>query len=348
MTGNDGKETCLVTGGGGFIGSHTVIELHNAGYNVIILDNLCNSNEECIRRVNEICGAKFPFHKVDLCNKADVADVFEQHKIDHVIHFAGLKAVGESCELPLLYYHNNLAGTMNLLQVMSDKKVYNLIFSSSATVYGDAQRLPVDESHPTGSCTNPYGKTKYFIEEILKDLSKAIKEFNIVSLRYFNPVGAHKSGRIGEDPQGPPNNLMPYISQVAVGKRPFLSVYGNDYDTKDGTGVRDYIHVVDLALGHIASLNMVKKNCGYKVYNLGTGNGYSVLELVEAMKKATGKEIPHKIVERREGDTGTVYADAKLALEELNWKAERGIEEMCEDVWRWQSNNPNGFHDHQS
>lgn len=346
MNGNSDKETCLVTGGGGFIGSHTVIELHNAGYNVIILDNLCNSSRECVRRVEEICKVKFLFYHVNLLNKEEVAEVFQKNKIDYVIHFAALKAVGESCALPLMYYQNNLTGAMNLLEVMNENKVYNLIFSSSATVYGDPKKLPVDENQPVGfGITNPYGKTKYFIEEILKDLSKSCKDFNIVSLRYFNPVGAHKSGTIGENPKGPPNNLMPYISQVAVGKRPFLSVYGNDYDTKDGTGVRDYIHVVDLALGHIASLNMVKKKCGYKVYNLGTGIGYSVLDLVNAMTKACGKEITYKIVARREGDIATNYADPKLAFEELNWKAERGLDEMCEDVWRWQSNNPNGFED---
>jgi UDP-glucose 4-epimerase len=270
-------------------------------------------------------------------------NVFRKHKFHHVIHFAGLKAVGESCQKPLLYYQNNLIGTMNLLEVMKEFGVFNIVFSSSATVYGEPSYLPLDEKHPVGGCTNPYGKTKYFIEEIMSDITKAEDDWNVVLLRYFNPVGSHKSGLIGEDPQGPPNNLMPYVAQVAVGRREKLSVFGDDYKTPDGTGVRDYIHVVDLALGHVAALKKLKENCGCKVYNLGTGVGYSVLDMVKAFEKASGRPIPYQIVGRRAGDVASVYAATELAAEELGWKAARGLEEMCEDLWRWQSMNPKGY-----
>lgn len=291
----------------------------------------------------KITGKKSTFCKVDLLDKADLDKVFRsQGPFDAVIHFAGLKAVGESTAIPLKYYHTNITGTVHLLECMKEHGCKNIVFSSSATVYGLPQYLPLNESHPL-SATNPYGKTKLYIEEILRDLAAAEPDWNIVLLRYFNPIGAHKSGMIGEDPQGIPNNLMPYISQVAVGRRPALGVFGNDYDTKDGTGVRDYIHVVDLALGHVAALDRLRDKCGCVVYNLGTGNGYSVLEMVEAMKKASQRDIPYEIKPRRPGDVGTVYADPKLAREELKWSAKRGLDEMCEDVWRWQSNNPNGY-----
>ncbi|EDO49922.1 predicted protein [Nematostella vectensis] len=333
----------LVTGGAGYIGSHCVVEILNAGYEVVIIDNLSNSDAECVRRVEEISGKKVPFFIEDLLNKEALDDIFKKHKFNGVLHFAGLKAVGESVQIPLRYYHNNLTGTLHLLECMKKHGVHNLVFSSSATVYGDPQFLPITESHPAGGCTNPYGKTKYFIEEMLKDLCYAEKEFNIVSLRYFNPVGAHKSGKIGEDPKDIPNNLLPYITQVAVGKRPHLNVFGKDYDTPDGTGVRDYIHVVDLAMGHVAALKKVEEKCGWKVYNLGTGRGYSVLEMVKAVEKASGKEIPYKFTDRRAGDIASCYADPSLAAKELNWKATRAQNEMCEDSWRWQANNPNGY-----
>ncbi|CAH1774826.1 unnamed protein product, partial [Owenia fusiformis] len=300
-------------------------------------------SRESIKRVEEITGQSITFYRVDLLDRPSLEDVFNNHNFSSVIHFAGLKAVGESCVLPLSYYKNNIEGTITLLEVMKKFGVKNLVFSSSATVYGEPQYLPLDEKHPVGGATNPYGKTKYFIEEIIKDLCTAEPEWNAVLLRYFNPVGAHKSGKIGEDPQGPPNNLMPYIAQVAVGRRPQLSVYGNCYDTKDGTGVRDYIHVVDLSLGHVAALRKLDEKCGCKVYNLGTGVGYSVLDMVQAFEKASGKEIPYKITDPRPGDVATVYACPKTASEELQWTATRGLTEMCEDVWRWQSSNPRGF-----
>ncbi|XP_033737485.1 UDP-glucose 4-epimerase-like [Pecten maximus] len=333
----------LVTGGAGFVGSHSVVELVAAGYSVVALDNLVNASMESMKRVEAITGKVIPAYTVDLLDKEALRDLFKKHKFTSVIHFAGLKAVGESCELPLLYYKTNVGGTMNLLEVMKENNLKNLIFSSSATVYGTPQYLPLDEKHPVGGCTNPYGKTKFFIEEILRDLSTSDPTWNIVLLRYFNPVGAHKSGTIGEDPQGPPNNLMPYIAQTAVGKRKELSVYGSDYDTPDGTGVRDYIHVVDLALGHVAAQKKLEENCGCKLYNLGTGNGLSVLDMVKAFEKASGKKVPHKICPRRPGDVGSCYANAELAEKELGWKATRGLDEMCEDLWRWQSQNPNGF-----
>jgi len=333
----------LVTGGAGYIGSHTVIEIIKAGYSAVVVDNLCNSSFESITRVEKIAGQKIPFYKVDLLNNAALRDVFAKHNFSAVMHFAGLKAVGESCQKPLKYYKNNIEGTVSLLEVMKEFNVHNIIFSSSATVYGNPQRLPLDEVHPVGACTNAYGRTKYFIEEIIRDLCAAETTWNAVLLRYFNPVGAHKSGLIGEDPQGPPNNLMPYVAQVAIGRRPVLTVYGNDYDTPDGTGVRDYIHVVDLALGHVAALKAIAANCHCKAYNLGTGNGYSVLDMVKAFEAASGKKVTYEISARRPGDVATVYADATLAEKELGWKAYMGLEEMCEDLWRWQSINPNGF-----
>lgn len=335
--------TILVTGGAGYVGTHTVIELIDAGYDVIVVDNLVNANMESIQRVNQITGKTVTIYSVDLLDKDGLRNVFSKHQISCVMHFAGLKAVGESCSLPLFYYKNNIGGTVNLLEVMKEFKVYNMIFSSSATVYGTPVYLPIDEKHPVGGCTNPYGKTKYFIEEILKDIWTAEKQWNVILLRYFNPVGAHISGKIGEDPQGIPNNLMPYISQVAVGRLKELTVYGDDYDTKDGTGVRDYIHVVDLAQGHVAALKHLEKECGCKVYNLGTGTGYSVIEMAKAFEKVSGKPVPYKIAGRRPGDVASCYADASLAEKELGWKAKLDLARMCEDLWRWQSNNPTGL-----
>lgn len=333
----------LVTGGAGYIGSHTTVEVINAGHKAVVIDNLCNSSLESVKRVEEITGVKVDFHKVDLCDKAALEEIFKKYKFDYVMHFAGLKAVGESCSKPLMYYQNNLIATMNLIEVMRNNSVYDIVFSSSATVYGLPEKLPLDEDHKVGGCTNPYGKTKYFLEEILADVAEADKNWNVALLRYFNPVGSHKSGKIGEDPQGPPNNLMPYVAQVAVGRRPHLNVFGNDYDTPDGTGVRDYIHVVDLALGHVAALKKLDEKCGCKVYNLGTGNGYSVLDMVKSFEKASGKEVPYKFAPRRAGDVASVYADPALATKELGWTAKRGLDEMCEDLWRWQSNNPHGY-----
>lgn len=343
------EKLVLVTGGAGYIGSHTVVEVLSGGYDVVVVDNLFNSSEESIRRVEAIAGKPVTFYKVDLLDKPLLENVFQKHKFCAVLHFAGLKAVGESVRIPLEYYNNNIQGTIHLLECMEKHDVKNIVFSSSATVYGDPQYLPIDEKHPAGRCTNPYGKTKYFIEEILRDVVISKKDWNVLSLRYFNPVGSHKSGNIGEDPQGIPNNLMPYITQVAVGRRSHLNVFGNDYETPDGTGVRDYIHVVDLALGHVAALNKILQgSCGYKVYNLGTGCGQSVLEMVKAVEKASGKKIHYKITERRAGDVASCYADPSLAEKELNWKTERSLEEMCEDSWRWQVQNPNGFQDRQS
>lgn len=338
----------LITGGAGYIGSHTVVEVLNAGYsNIVVVDNLCNSSQESIRRVEAITGKQVTFYNVDLLDKPSLENVFQKHKFYAVMHFAGLKAVGESVKIPLKYYNNNIQGTIHLFECMEKYNVKNIVFSSSATVYGDPQYLPLDENHPTGGCTNPYGKTKYFIEEILRDVVIAQKDWNVTILRYFNPVGSHKSGDIGEDPQGIPNNLMPYITQVAVGRRPHLNIFGNDYETPDGTGVRDYIHVVDLALGHVAALKkMIQDPCsGYKVYNLGTGHGQSVLEMVEAVSKASGKKILYKVTDRRAGDVASCYADPSLAEKELSWKTERSLEEMCEDSWRWQVKNPKGFQD---
>ncbi len=333
----------LVTGGAGFIGSHTVVELQEAGYDVVVLDNLCNSSMKSLERVEKITGKKVPFYRADILDRAALDRIFEAEKADAVIHFAGLKAVGESVEKPWEYYENNIAGTLILVDVMKKHGVKNIIFSSSATVYGNPAFIPITEECPKGQCTNPYGWTKSMLEQILSDIQKADSEWNVILLRYFNPIGAHKSGTIGENPSGIPNNLMPYITQVAVGKRERLGVFGNDYDTHDGTGVRDYIHVVDLARGHVKALDKIKENAGLKIYNLGTGVGYSVLDLVKNFEEATGVQIPYDIKPRRAGDIATCYADAQKAREELGWEAQYGIKEMCEDSWRWQKNNPNGY-----
>ncbi len=335
----------LVTGGAGYIGSHTVIELQNAGYDVIVCDNLCNSSKKSLERVEQITGKSVKFYLADILDADALTRIFEENTIDSVIHFAGLKAVGESVAKPWEYYNNNITGTLVLVDVMKKFGCKNIIFSSSATVYGDPAFIPITEECPKGQCTNPYGWTKSMLEQILTDIQKADKEWNVVLLRYFNPIGAHKSGLIGENPNGTPNNLMPYVTQVAVGKRPHLSVFGNDYDTHDGTGVRDYIHVVDLAKGHVAAVKKLEENAGLKLYNLGTGNGYSVLDIVKNFEAATGVKIPYVITERRPGDIATCYSNADLALKELGWKAENGIKEMCEDSWRWQKMNPNGFED---
>ena len=335
----------LVTGGVGFIGSHTVVELQNAGYDVVVLDNLCNANPKVLDRIEAITGRKVPFYKADIRDREALNEIFEKESIDSVIHFAGLKAVGESVQKPLEYYDNNIAGTLVLVDVMRQHGCKNIIFSSSATVYGDPAFVPITEECPKGVCTNPYGWTKSMLEQILSDIQKADNEWNVVLLRYFNPIGAHKSGTIGENPNGIPNNLMPYITQVAVGKREELGVFGDDYDTPDGTGVRDYIHVVDLALGHVKALKKMEEKAGLKIYNLGTGCGYSVLDVVHNFEKASGVKIPYSIKPRRAGDIATCYADAAKAKEELGWEAQYGILEMCEDSWRWQKNNPNGYDD---
>lgn len=333
----------LVTGGAGFIGSHTVVELQNAGYDVVVIDNLANSSEKSLERVEAITGKKVPFYKVDILDREGLNAVFDKENIDSCIHFAGLKAVGESVQKPWEYYQNNIAGTLTLVDVMRQHGVKNIIFSSSATVYGDPAQIPITEQCPKGQCTNPYGWTKSMLEQILSDIQKADNEWNVILLRYFNPIGAHKSGTIGENPNGIPNNLMPYITQVAVGKLKELGVFGNDYDTPDGTGVRDYIHVVDLAIGHVKALKKIEENAGLKIYNLGTGHGYSVLDIVKNFEEANHITIPYAIKDRRPGDIATCYADASLAREELGWEAQYGIKEMCEDSWRWQSSNPNGY-----
>ncbi len=336
----------LVTGGAGFIGSHTCVELLNAGYEIVIVDNLYNSSEKSLDRVKELTGKDFSFYPYDIRDKENMRKVFENHKIDACIHFAGLKAVGESCREPLMYYDNNIGGTLALCEVMAEFNCKKIVFSSSATVYGMNNVSPLKEDMKTGGTTNPYGTTKYMIEIILDDFHKADKDWAVTLLRYFNPIGAHKSGRIGENPNGIPNNLMPYITQVAIGKLPYLNVFGDDYNTPDGTGVRDYIHVVDLAIGHVKAVEKILKDePKVNVYNLGTGNGYSVLNIVNAFEKASGQKIEYKIVERRPGDLDVCYSDATKAYEELGWKAERDLLEMCEDSWRWQSNNPNGFDD---
>ena len=335
----------LVTGGVGFIGSHTVVELQNAGYDVVVLDNLCNANPKVLDRIEAITGKKVPFYKADIRDREALNEIFEKESIDSVIHFAGLKAVGESVQKPLEYYDNNISGTLVLVDVMRQHGCKNIIFSSSATVYGDPAFVPITEECPKGVCTNPYGWTKSMLEQILSDIQKADNEWNVVLLRYFNPIGAHKSGTIGENPNGIPNNLMPYITQVAVGKREELGVFGDDYDTPDGTGVRDYIHVVDLALGHVKALKKIEEKAGLKIYNLGTGCGYSVLDVVHNFEKASKVKIPYSIKPRRAGDIATCYADASKAKEELGWEAQYGILEMCEDSWRWQKNNPNGYDD---
>ncbi len=333
----------LVTGGAGYIGSHTCIELLNAGYDIVIVDNFYNSKREALNRIAELSGKSFAFYECDIRDKKGMTKVFQQEKIDAVIHFAGLKAVGESCQKPIEYYDNNIGGTLTLCEVMKENGCKKIVFSSSATVYGMNNVSPLKETMPTGGTTNPYGTTKYMIEIILADIFKSDNEWTISLLRYFNPIGAHKSGRIGEDPNGIPNNLMPFITQVAIGKRECLSVFGDDYDTPDGTGVRDYIHVVDLALGHVKALDKVLKCNGLDIFNLGTGVGYSVLDVVKAFEKASGVKINYKIVDRRPGDVAVCYSDPSKAYNELGWKAERGLEEMCEDSWRWQSTNPNGY-----
>lgn len=333
----------LVAGGAGYIGSHTCVELLNAGYEVVVVDNLYNSSEEALKRVEKITGKKVTFYQVDLLDKPALDQVFDEEKIDSVINFAGLKAVGESVRKPLEYYHNNITGTLNLCDVMRNHGVKNIIFSSSATVYGDPAFVPITEECPKGKITNPYGQTKGMLEQILTDLHVADPEWNVVLLRYFNPIGAHESGLIGEDPKGIPNNLVPYIAQVAVGKLERLGVFGNDYPTHDGTGVRDYIHVVDLAKGHVKALKKLKPGSGVSIYNLGTGNGYSVLDVLHAYEKACGKTLPYEIKERREGDIATCYCDASKAKDELGWVADKGIEDMCADSWRWQSTNPDGY-----
>lgn len=333
----------MLTGGAGYIGSHTCVQLLEEGHEVVIVDNLFNSKEMVIDRIEAISGLRPHFFNVDICDYEALLKVFAQHSIDAVIHFAGLKAVGESVEKPLLYYQNNVAGTITLCRAMEQAGVRNLVFSSSCTVYGDPERVPMTEDLPTGATTNPYGRSKYIIEKILMDLHAASPSMNIALLRYFNPVGAHLSGLIGEDPNGIPNNLMPFITQVAIGRRDHLSVFGNDYPTHDGTGVRDYIHVVDLADGHLKALEKLEQNPGLCIYNLGTGQGYSVLDVVKAFSEASGREIPYKIVARRSGDIACCYADPSKANNELGWKARRGLREMCVDSWNWQTRNPDGY-----
>ena len=333
----------LVTGGTGYIGSHTSIELLQAGYDIVIVDNFCNSKPEVLNRIEELSGKKPKFYEVDILDREGLNKVFDENNIEAVIHFAGLKAVGESVEKPIEYYENNISGTLVLCDVMRKHNVKKIVFSSSATVYGINNKVPFSEDMPTASATNPYGSTKLFIEQILSDIYVSDNEWSVALLRYFNPIGAHESGRIGEDPNGIPNNLMPYITQVAFGKRKELSVFGNDYDTHDGTWVRDYIHVVDLAKGHLKAVGKVLSSNGVEAYNLGTGIGYSVLDVVNSFEKASGQKVPYKIVERRAGDIATCYADATKALKELGWKAEKNLDDMCRDSWRWQKNNPNGY-----
>ena len=333
----------LVTGGAGYIGSHTCVELLTEGYDVVIVDNFYNSSEKVIGRINEITGKNVIFYKADIRNYDAMNSIFSKEKPDAVIHFAGLKSVGESVLKPLEYYENNICGTLNLCKVMRENACKNIIFSSSATVYGEPEFIPITEKCPKGICTNPYGWTKHMLEQILTDIHTSDPDWNVILLRYFNPIGAHKSGKIGEAPNGIPNNLLPYVAQVAVGKLEYVRVFGNDYDTPDGTGVRDYIHVVDLAKGHVNAVNKINGNPGVKIYNLGTGKGYSVLEVIKAFSKACGRDIPYKIVERRTGDIAICYSDASLAKKELNWEAKLGIDEMCADSWRWQIQNPNGY-----
>lgn len=335
-------QTILVTGGAGYIGTHTVIELLEAGHEVIVIDNLCNSKAIGLQRVEQLTGKRVPLVVADVRNKEALREIFRSHPISAVIHFAGLKAVGESVANPLLYYRNNLESGLTLVEVMQEFSVKKLVFSSSATVYGDPSALPITEAESIKP-TNPYGQTKAMFEQILRDIGHADPEWAIALLRYFNPVGAHESGQIGENPNGVPNNLMPYVAEVATGKRPFLRVWGNDYPTPDGTGVRDYIHVVDLAKGHLAALAEISRNPGCLAVNLGTGRGYSVLDMVHAFEKACGKPIPYQIMERRPGDIASCYADPTLAKDKLGWQAQYDIERMCEDAWRWQSLNPNGF-----
>ena len=334
----------LVTGGAGYIGTHTLIELQKAGHETVVVDNLANSQKESLNRVSELLGGvEIPFYKVDIRDREGLNRVFQEHEFDACIHFAGLKAVGESVEKPLEYYENNMSGTFVLLDVMRKHNCKNIIFSSSATVYGDPAVIPITEDCPKGHCTNPYGQTKSMLEQVLIDIQKADPEWNVVLLRYFNPIGAHKSGRIGENPNGIPNNLMPYITQTAVGKRKELGVFGNDYDTPDGTGVRDYIHVVDLATAHVAALKAIADKKGLAIYNIGTGHGYSVLDVVHAFEKANNLKVPYVIKPRRVGDIATCFCDPTKAKIELGWEAKYGIEDMCRDSWNWQKNNPNGY-----
>ena len=335
--------TILVTGGAGYIGSHTVVELQQAGYDVVVVDNLSNSSEVSLQRVEKITGKPVKFYKADILDREALEDIFAKESIQCCIHFAGLKAVGESVQKPWEYYYNNISGTLILLDVMRKHNVKNMIFSSSATVYGNPAFIPITEECPKGEITNPYGQTKGMLEQILTDMQKADPEWNVILLRYFNPIGAHKSGMIGENPNGVPNNLMPYITQVAVGKLKELGVFGNDYDTPDGTGVRDYIHVVDLARGHVKAIKKIEENPGLEIYNLGTGVGYSVLDIVKNFEEASGVKIPYVIKPRRAGDIATCYSDASKAKREIGWEAEYGIKEMCEDSWRWQKQNPNGY-----
>ena len=336
----------LVTGGAGFIGSHTCVELLNAGYEVVVVDNLYNASEKALERVEQITGKKVTFYEADILDRDALNAIFDKEQVESVIHFAGYKAVGESVRKPIEYYYNNITGTLILCDVMRKHNVKNIVFSSSATVYGDPAFIPITEECPKGKITNPYGQTKGMLEQVLTDIFVSDPEWRVVLLRYFNPIGAHKSGLIGEDPKGIPNNLVPYVAQVAIGKLKCLGVFGNDYDTHDGTGVRDYIHVVDLAKGHVAAIQKVEKTePGVLIYNLGTGKGYSVLDVIHAFEKACGKEIPYEIKPRRAGDIATCYADPTKAKKELGWVAEYGIEEMCEDSWRWQTMNPNGYAD---
>ncbi len=333
----------LLTGGAGFIGSHTLIELVAAGHDAVVVDNLYNSSPIALKRVEQIIGKQVPFYQTDVRDREGMERVFAEHKFDACIHFAGLKAVGESVEKPLEYYENNMNGTFVLLDTMRKHGCKNIIFSSSATVYGDPAQIPITEECPKGRCTNPYGQTKSMLEEVMMDVQKADKEWNVVLLRYFNPIGAHPSGTIGENPNGIPNNLMPYITQTAIGKRKELGVFGNDYDTPDGTGVRDYIHVVDLARAHVAALQAIERKQGIAIYNIGTGRGYSVLDVVNAFMYANGVDVPYVFKPRRAGDIATCYCDPSKAKKELGWEAQYGIEEMCRDSWNWQRQNPNGF-----
>ena len=336
-------KTILVTGGAGYIGSHTLIELYKAGYQLVVVDNLVNSNVESIRRVEKIIGKEIPFYELDVRDAEALGKVMDTYNFFACIHFAGLKAIGESIEKPLEYYHNNMTSTIVLVDQLRKHNCKNIIFSSSATVYGNPGVVPYTEELPKGQCTNPYGRTKSMLEDVLIDIQKADKNWNVVLLRYFNPIGAHPSGTIGENPNGIPNNLMPYITQVAVGKREKLGVFGNDYPTPDGTGVRDYIHVVDLARGHVAALSALERNCGLGIYNLGTGCGYSVLDVVKTFEKVNGVKVPYQIMPRRAGDIACYYSDAAKANKELGWFAEYGLEEMCRDSWNWQKKNPEGY-----
>ncbi|MBE5958882.1 MAG: UDP-glucose 4-epimerase GalE [Lachnospiraceae bacterium] len=335
----------LVTGGAGYIGSHTCVELLNAGYDVVVIDNLSNSSEKSLERVKKLTGKEIKFYKGDILDRDILNEIMTKEDIDACIHFAGLKAVGESVAKPWEYYNNNINGTLTLVDVMRQHGCKNIIFSSSATVYGDPAQIPITEECPKGQCTNPYGWTKSMLEQILMDMQKADPEWNVILLRYFNPIGAHASGIIGENPNGIPNNLMPYITQVAVGKLEQLGVFGDDYDTPDGTGVRDYIHVVDLADGHVKAVKKIEENVGLKIYNLGTGHGYSVLDIVKNFESANGITIPYEIKERRPGDIATCYCDPSKAEKEMGWKAKFEINDMCRDAWNWQKNNPNGYDD---